>query len=152
MPIAKRPYTHSGREWKQAPPVGPKPSFQAPTYIQAGGLVGNAVTTVLESVTTDTDSTQSEVGGAVRSRPKQSPEAYAFYEKKGSDARVQVFIRPVDSSADLYSFETSAGEYEEGTSKQIALRYLSSDLELDQHGYARMQSFNGTSGLRFNLP
>jgi hypothetical protein len=137
---------------EQAPPVGPKPSFQAPTYIQEGGLVGNAVTTVLESVTTDTDSTQHKVGGAVPSRPKQSPEAYAFYEKKGSDARVQVFVRPVDSSADLYSFETSAGEYKEGTSKQIDLRYLSCDLELKQNGYTRMQSFNGTGGLRFNLP
>jgi len=89
---------------------------------------------------------------AAPSLPKQSPEAYAFYEKKGTDARVQAFVRPVDSAADLYSFETSTGEYEEGSRKQINLRYLSSDADLKESGYTRTQSFNGTSGQRFNLP
>jgi hypothetical protein len=141
---------HQAQE--QAPPVGPKPNFQAPTRIEAGGLVGNAVTTVLESVGVGTGPSQTEANAAATKRPKQSPEAYAFYERKGSDARMQVFVRPVDPSADLYSFETSAGDYEEGSGNQIALRYLRSDLELKQKGYTRMQSFNGTSGQRFNLP
>jgi hypothetical protein len=137
---------------QQAPTIGPKPNFHALTYIQAEGLAGNAVTTVLAPVMTNADFSHSGKNGVAPSRPKQSPEAYAFYERKGSDARVQVFIRPVDSSADLYSFETSVGEYEEGSGKQIALRYMSCDLELKTNGYTRMQSFNGTSGQHFNLP
>ena len=136
----------------QAPPIGPRPTFQAPTRTQAGGLLGNAVTAILDSANTGPEPTQSGMKEAAPSLPKQSPEAYAFYEKKGTDARVQAFVRPVDSAADLYSFETSTGEYEEGSRKQINLRYLSSDADLKESGYTRTQSFNGTSGQRFNLP
>lgn len=135
-----------------APPIGPKPSFQAPTYIEAHGLLGNAVTPVLGAEAARPDPARSQLNATISTRPKQSPEAYAFYEKKGTDARVQAFVRPVDSSADVYTFETSTGCYEEGSRREIELRYLSCDLDLKKDGYTRMQSFNGTSGQRFNLP
>lgn len=135
----------------QAPPVGPKPSFQAPTRIEADGIVGNAVSAVLESVSTEAEPDSTVVNAATTTHPKQSPVAYAFYEKKGTSLRVQTWVRPVDPSADLYSFETSNGEYQEGSGKQIEQLYLNSDSDLRQNEYTRMQSFNGTGGQQFYL-
>jgi hypothetical protein len=135
---------------KKAPPIGPKPNFEAPVFVQNEGIVGNAVSVVLESVPSEITPIHGTSEAATRT--KKSPEAYAFYEKKGSDARIQVFVRPIDVSNDLYSFETSAGEYQEGSLKQVSLFYLTKDHELKDEGYIRMQSFNGTSGQRFNLP
>jgi hypothetical protein len=140
---------HQAQE--EAPPIGPKPTFHSRTYIQDGGLLDNAVTAVLGSGSSDADAVPTPAGPTHR-ESKQSPIAYAFYEKKGTDARVQVLLRPIASSGDLYSFETSTGSYEEGAEKQITQRYLGFDLEMKLEGYTRMQSFNGSGGQRFNLP
>ena len=139
---------HQAQE--KAPPVGPRPDFQAAPYSQAEGILGNAVSAVLEPITVAASG--SPASSRQSASAKQSPEAYAFYEKKGSDKRIQIFVRPVDAGTDHYSLETSTGEFKEGALKEISLLYLTKDYELKNEGYSRMQSFNGTSGQRFNLP
>ena len=111
--------------------------------------MGNAVSAALAPVGANA---VTETAASAPTLPKLSPEAYAFYEKRGSDARMQVYVRPLDGSPDRYSLETSTGDFQEGTLKEISLLYLTKDYELKSEGYSRMQSFNGTSGQRFNLP
>jgi hypothetical protein len=132
---------HQAQE--KAPPIGPRPTFEAPASHLPSGILGNAVTPVLKPSGTEPAQYSEKTGTS--NQPKPSPEAYALYEKKGTDQKIQVFVRPIDSSTDLYSFESSDGKYEEG-------RYLRCDLDLKEAGYTRMQSFNGTSGQHFNLP
>lgn len=136
-------------EQVKAPPIGPKPSFLPKSRLQSEGIMENAVSAALAPLSADTVTKTSDSSST---RPKSSPEAYAFYEKKGSDARMQVFVRPVDGCTDRYSLETSSGDFQEGTLREISLLYLTKDYELKTEGYSRMQSFNGTSGQRFNLP
>jgi hypothetical protein len=136
-------------EQVKAPPIGPKPSFLPPARLQSEGIMENAVSAALAPVGADTIT---KTAASTSSRPKPSPEAYAFYEKKGSGARMQVYVRPADGSPDRYSLETSTGDLQEGMLKEISLLYLTKDYELKSEGYSRMQSFNGTSGQRFNLP
>jgi hypothetical protein len=136
---------------EKAPPIGPRPTFPARTYLQTEGLLDNAVTAVLGSAGGDAAAVSAQMRAVTRNQPKQSPVAYAFYQKKGSGERVHAFVRPVGSSGDLYSLDTSTGIYEEGSERQITLRYLSFDLDIKRDCH-RMTSFNGSGGQRFNLP
>ncbi len=134
---------------EKAPPLGPKPTFPFRATFPDEGLLGNAVTAVLGLATASVEGLPGP--DAPPTNQKQSPIAYAFYDKKGTSDKVHVLVRPVGSSRDLYSIETSGGVYEEGAEGPITLRYLSLDLEMKRGGYTRMQSFNGSGGRRFNL-
>lgn len=117
-----------------APPVGPKPAFEDKGVPTSQNSTANAVKVVLD-------------------QPERSPIAYAFYETKGTDARrIQVYVRPIDSSGESYRFNASTGESNEGTKMQIAQRYLAFHLELKEKGFSRMTSFDGSGSGLFNLP
>lgn len=137
------------RSQPAAPPLGPKPTFPS-TIPQTEGLAPNAVSTILgrDSAAGDSLQTAPRTSG----RHQRSPIAYAWYESKGPNAgRTQVYIRPADHDGELL-FETSTGEYHEGTPSEVEQKYLVFDLQLRQKGYVRMQTFNGSGGQSFNLP
>lgn len=130
----------------KAPPVGPKPVFQD------NGLIGNAVTVLLQPAL-ESSATSAELRSSPDPKvPQRSPAAYAFYEKKGTAERVQVFVRPAAAPSPMYTFETSEGIHEEDTQSRIEERYLLFDRDLKRRGFTRMQSFSGTSGQHFYLP
>lgn len=123
------------REPLKPPPVGPKPIFVQ----RSAGIAANAVDAVLQ--------------GTSGNPAKLPPVAYAFYEIKGVDAkRVQVFVRPVDTTSKTFRFEASIGDTLSGTETEVAQRYLACDLELRQNGYTRMQTFDGFDRSTFRLP
>jgi hypothetical protein len=83
--------------------------------------------------------------------PRRPPLAYAWYERKGTTERIQVYVRPT-GDGQSFRFEPSLGEILEGPETTINVKYLTFDLELKQKGYTRTQTFNGTGGRGFNLP
>jgi TIR domain len=126
-----------------APPIGPRPVFK--THI-----IDNAVTALLEREGETTTPPLAIATNTGTDEPQLSPIAYAWYEKAGTNDRIQVYVRP--TSDQQFRFEPSAGEIVKGTETMVAQRYLTFDLELRQKGYTRMQTFNGSGGRAFNLP
>lgn len=82
--------------------------------------------------------------------------AFARYETKGELAkRVEVYVKSSDSHEDpsqkVFTFEASTGERAEGNLKDIALRFVTFDKQLQLDGYVRMQAANYMGGVAFNL-
>jgi hypothetical protein len=129
-----------------APPIGPKPTFAA----NAADIIDNAVSALLAEEGETTTASLAIATNRSSDEPPRSPIAYAWYEVKGTANRIQAYVR--STTDQQFKFETSVGEILIGTESAVAQRYLAFDSELRQKGYPRMQTFNGSGGLNFNLP
>lgn len=131
-----------------APPIGPRPAFAT----NKAEIIDNAVSALLEQEGQPTTASLAIATNRSSDEPQQSPVAYAWYEMKGTDDRIQAYVRPVGASGGLFSFETSAGERLFDQEEVVALRYLEFDRQQRHKGYVRMQTFNGYHRQSFLLP
>jgi hypothetical protein len=130
------------------PPIGQKPLFTR----NKADIVDNAVSALLEQEGEPITASLVITTNHSSDEQQQSPVAYAWYEMKGTNERVQAYVRPAGTSGGLFTFETSAGERLFGPEGVVSQRYLEFDRQQRHKGYVRMQTFNGYRRQSFLLP
>jgi hypothetical protein len=80
------------------------------------------------------------------------PNAIAFAQYEGpAGRRVHLLIRKSATEEDVFTLEDADGELHQGSSQNIAIKYVSADKKLIMNGFKRMQNSGGSEYPEFNL-
>jgi hypothetical protein len=84
------------------------------------------------------------------SGPKTNAVAYALYDAPDG-RKVQMCVRESPLMDDTFTLENADGSKEEGTRREIAIKYSVADKNLTMDGYKRMSCYGGGKYPEFNL-